>query len=80
MRLSRQFKASLFFFTKGFWAYKSANQTKTNQQKQKQANKKLQRQQFFAHKNFKEEENWLFCALMLLARSKYFRKKKNKLA
>ena len=30
----------LFFFMKRFWAYKNANQTKTNQQKHKQVNKK----------------------------------------
>ena len=35
-----------------FFTYKNTNETKTNQQKYNQVNKKQQRQQFFAQKNF----------------------------
>ena len=62
-----------------FWAYKNAIQTKANQQNKNKRTKNSKGKQFFAHKNFCEGENWLFCALMLFVRSKSFRKK-NKLA
>ena len=62
----------------GQFSYKESDikkrKTSKNQlTKQKQANIKQQKQQFFAHKNFIRGENCLFCAFLCF---KIFLKKK----
>ena len=50
--LSRQFQASFFFFTKKNLSAQKLKSSQNQPTKQKHANKKQQRQQFFARKNF----------------------------
>ena len=64
-------KPVYFFFYEKILSAQKCKSTKTNQQKQKQPNKKQQRQRFFAH--IKLLRGWK--SLVLFVRSKSFLKK-----
>ena len=75
MRLSRQFRACLFFSRKIFWAYKNANQPKpTNKNKNSRTKKNNGNGILRAQKLLRGWKSFVW-VLVLFVRAKYFRKK-----
>ena len=74
LRLLGQFQ---FFYEKVLSAQQHLT-TKNQLPKQKQTNKKQQRKQFFAQKNFYEGGKFIILHFGVFLRSKYFRKKLNR--
>ena len=76
MRLSGQFQVCLFFFLRKDFERKKTHHKQKPTNKTKISNKKQQRWQYFAPKNFKGCETRFFCILVLFYKQNFFVKKK----